>query len=157
MRNIGDYVVYKRDVCLIKNIYKNEFNNLECYELNPIDDDSLKITIPITNELIRDIISKDAANTLISNIKDINILDIPDKQLEAQYKKLLSSNRIEDLIPIIKTTYLKNKGREDNNKKASEKDKFYFDLAEKLLYNELSLSLNKSIDEVKNIIFAACN
>lgn len=156
MKKIGDYVVYKRDVCLINNIYINEFTNLKCYELKPIDDDTLKISIPITNSLVRNIMSQKEANTLISTIKDVDILDIPDKQLENQYKKLLSSNKIEDLIPIIKTSYLKNKGRVDNNKKVSEKDKYYFDLAEKLLYNELSISLNKSIDEVKNLIFASC-
>lgn len=156
MKNIGDYVVYKRDVCIINGIYINEFNNLKCYELHPIDDDSLKISIPITNTLIRDCLSKKEAINLISNIKDVNIIDIPDKQLENQYKKLLSSNKIEDLIPIIKTSYIKNKDRTDSNKKVSEKDKYYFDLAEKLLYNELSISLNKSIDEVKNLIFASC-
>lgn len=156
MKNIGDYVVYKRDVCLINNIYINEFNNLECYELKPIDDDTLKISIPITNSLIRNIMSPKEANSLIANIKDVAILDIPDKQLENQYKKLLSSNKIEDLIPIIKTSYIKNKGRVDSNKKVSEKDKYYFDLAEKLLYNELSISLNKSIEEIKNLIFASC-
>lgn len=156
MKNIGDYVVYKRDVCKINSIYVNEFNNLKCYELHPIDDDSLKISIPITNSLIRDCLTQKEAIRLIANIKDVNIIDMPDKQLENQYKRLLSSNKIEDLIPIIKTSYLKNKNRTDSNKKVSEKDKYYFDLAEKLLYNELSISLNKTIDEVKNLIFASC-
>ncbi len=157
MKNIGDYVVYKRDVCLVKKIYKNEFNNLECYELNPIDDDSLKISIPITNSQVRDIISTNDANNLIASIKNVEVLDIPDKQLENQYKKLLSSNRIEDLIPIIKTSYTKNSERVGSNKKVSEKSKYYFDLAERLLYNELSISLNKPKEEIKNLIFASCN
>lgn len=157
MKKIGDYVVYKRDVCVVKNVYKNELNDLECYELNPIDDDTLKITIPVDNSKIRDVISEAEASNLIANIKTIDILSLPDKQLENQYKKLLATDKVEDLIPIIKTTYTNNQKRSDNNKKVSEKSKYYFDLAEKLLYNELSISLNKTVDEIKNLIFASCN
>lgn len=156
MKNIGDYVVYKRDVCKINNIYINEFNKLKCYELHPIDDDSLKISIPITNSLIRDCLSQREALELIASIKDIKPLDMTDKQLENQYKKLLSSNKTEDLVPIIKTSYIKNKDREDHNKKINEKDKYYLDLAEKILFNELSVSLNKTVGEVRKIIFTSC-
>ena len=39
----------------------------------------------------------------------------------------------------------------------SEKDDTYFKLAEKYLYNELSISLNMSIEEVKNYIFKIVN
>lgn len=38
-----------------------------------------------------------------------------------------------------------------------EKDDTYFKLAEKYLYNELSISLNMSIEEVKNYIFKIVN
>ena len=37
-------------------------------------------------------------------------------------------------------------------KKISEKDNIYFNLAKKYLYTELAISLNKSIDEVKEYI-----
>ena len=35
----------------------------------------------------------------------------------------------EDLIKIIKTTYLRNKERLDNNKKTTDKDNYYFNQA----------------------------
>ena len=41
MFKIGDKVVYKRNVCTIKNIELNKFSNKECYILIPIDDESL--------------------------------------------------------------------------------------------------------------------
>ena len=45
MFKIGDKVVYKRKVCVIKDITLNKFTDKECYILIPIDDDSLKITV----------------------------------------------------------------------------------------------------------------
>ena len=44
MLKVGDCVVYKRDVCEIKNI--SEKDNINYYELVPVDDESLKIKIP---------------------------------------------------------------------------------------------------------------
>ena len=59
MFKIGKYVVYKRNVCVVKDIALNKFTNKECYILIPIDDDSLKITVPVElgNTQIRNIIS----------------------------------------------------------------------------------------------------
>lgn len=50
MYKINDYVVYKRDVCKIRDIKDSN------YVLNPIDDQTLTITIPQSNNFIRKII-----------------------------------------------------------------------------------------------------
>ena len=47
---------------------------------------------------------------------------------------------------------IRNEARLNEKKKISEKDTKYFDLAEKYLYNELAISLNKSFDETKKYI-----
>ena len=64
----------------------------------------------------------------------------------------MTSNTHENLIKIIKTTYLRNKERIDNNKKTTDKDTYYFNLAEKYLYEEFGIVLNKTFDEVKEYI-----
>ena len=108
--------------------------------------------------LLKNIISTDNAKKLISQITKIEpIKDINEKNLELKYKELLNTGTYEDLIKIIKTTYLRNENRLNNKKKVSEKDDTYFKLAEKYLYNELSISLNMSIKEVKNYIFKIVN
>ena len=100
--------------------------------------------------LLKNIISTDNAKKLISQITKIEpIKDINEKNLELKYKELLNTGTYEDLIKIIKTTYLRNENRLNNKKKVSEKDDTYFKLAEKYLYNELSISLNMSIEKVK--------
>ena len=58
----------------------------------------------------------------------------------------------EDLIKIIKTTYLRNQERLNKHKKVGDKDLTFFNQAEKLLYNELSYSLGITYEECKNYI-----
>lgn len=144
----NDYVVYKKNVCKIKEIKKIRDTNH--YVMFPIDDDTLKISVPIDNNFIKPIISKEEAMNLIKKIPLINPLDIDEKDLENDYKKLLQDNNLESLIIIIKTTYLRNEKRIHQKKKISEKDESYFIKAENRLYNELSICLQMSYEETKN-------
>ena len=146
MYKVGDYVVYKKDVCKIKNV------NSENYILTPIDDETLTITLPISNKLLRDLIDKDSCIELIRSIPNIEVIKVSDKLIENEYKKLLNSGNLEDLVKIIKTTYLRNKNRLSSHKKIGEKDDNYFKKAEKLLYNELSISLGLTFDETKDYV-----
>ena len=72
----GEYVVYKRNVCSIKEIKGNEY-----YILVPIDDKSLIISVPKsdTKNLLRNIISKDECEKLIESIPGIDVIKINDK------------------------------------------------------------------------------
>lgn len=156
----GDYVVYGHYICTIKDIRKNKLNGITYYVMNPIDDDSLIIDIPIEDRMghLRDVISSDNAKKLIERIPNINpIEDINEKNLEIKYKELLATGKYDDLIKIIKTTFLRNESRTNNKKKISEKDNNYFKIAEKYLYNELSISLNMSVEDVKDYIFRVVN
>lgn len=148
MFNIGDFVVYKRDVCKIVNI-KNEY-----YVLVPITDNSLKISVPVTNKFgfIRNLISKNEIMKIIKKIPNIETIETNDKLIENEYKNLMNTGSHEDLIKIIKTTYLRNKERIDNNKKIGDKDNNYFSLAEKYLYNEFAIVLNMSYDDTKKYV-----
>lgn len=150
MYNISDYVIYRKDVCRIKEI--KEKNGINYYVLAPIDDDSLKIELPVENNILKELISKEDALKLIEMIPSIEPIECNDKLIENEYKNLLSTGNKEDLIRIIKTTYIRNKERLDNKKKISDKDNNYFNKAEKILYNEFSIVLDMSCDEVKNYI-----
>ena len=151
----NDYLVYKKDVCKVKDIKKNGMNGTNYYILVPIDDETLIIDVPVDNKLgyLKDIISKEKADSLINNICNIEpIEDLDDKYIEKRYKELLYNGTHEDLIKIIKTTYLRNTNRLKNKRKLSDKDNDYFNKAEKYLYNELSIVYNMSFTETKNYI-----
>lgn len=152
----NDYLVYGKDVCQVEKIEEKKFNNEDYYLLRPIKNKSLKISAPVSDRAgkIRALITKEEINNLISKMPSLSIITTDDKFIESEYKKLLSNNTHEDLIRIIKTTYLRNKARLDNNKKIAEKDKTYFELAEEYLYNEFSIVLDKSYDETKEYIIS---
>lgn len=161
MYKIDDYVMYRHDVCKIKDIRENKLTGKTYYVMTPIDDESLIIDIPTEDKMgfLRNIISKEDAEKLINSIPSIEPLNgIRDKDLVYLYKELIiNTGTHENLIKIIKTTYLRNENRLNNKRKTSEKDSTYFKLAEKYLYNELSISLCMTIDEVKNYIIKVVN
>lgn len=150
--NISDYVVYKRDVCIIKDVKRNYYKNRDYYVLVPVYDDSLRIDVPVDSTLLRAVIIKERVYDIIQKIPDIKIIEEQDKVLENIYKDLLYNGGYDGLIRIIKTTYVRNKDRIDNKKKISEKDNMYFDLAERYLYSEFSVSLGMSYDDTKNYV-----
>ena len=156
MFKINDYVVYKKDVCKVIDI--KEFSGKKYYTLTPVEDSSLKINIPIDNEILRATLSKEEAMKVIDLIKNVDIVSLSnEKYLDQEYKRLLENGKYEDLISVIKTTYLRNQKRLNEKKKISEIDKRYFDIAESKLYDELAIPLNMTKEEVKEFIFTKLN
>lgn len=157
MFKIGDYVVYKRDVCKIDEIREKQFMNKDYYVMRPIDDATLKLDVPIdsSDEYLRSVISKEEALLLIAKIPSIKTVVSMDRMIENEYKALLQSGSLEDLVCIIKTTYLRNYERKQSGKKIGEIDDTYFHRAEKILYNELSVSLGMNFDDTKEYVIAS--
>ena len=152
MYNVGDYVVYKRDVCVVKEINKKYYKDMDYYKLEPINDNSLKLDVPVNNKYIRNIISREELDNIIDNIPNIDVIKCSDKYIENDYKSLMHSGRHEDLIKIIKTTYLRNKERIDNKKKVTDKDIMYFKKTEEYLYTEVSIVFGVSYEEAKKYV-----
>lgn len=152
MYKTNDFIMYKREVCKIKSLKEKYMNNQDYYQISPLHDESLLINVPVSSATIRPLISKTKALNIIDNIKNIPPIDSNDKNLENIYKELLTGENEEDLIKIIKTTYLRNKKKLDEGKKATSKDTDYFNIAEKLLYTELAAALNISKEECKEFI-----
>lgn len=152
MYKIDNYIIYKREVCKINDILPNYYNGNDYYILSPLSDNTLTIKVPVNNQEIRELITKEEIDKIIASIPKIDIIDASTKELEGIYKKLISNDNYEDLIKIIKTTYLRNEELVNNNKKATDKDTYYFNLAEKYLYEEFSIVLNLSYDETKEYV-----
>lgn len=150
MYKIGDNIVYKRDVCKIDEIKEKYVNNQDYYVLRPVFEPDLKIKIPTNNLNLRNLVSKEEIEKIINEIPSVNLIIKDNKEIEYEYKNLLNSYQMKDLIPIIKTTYLRNLEREKQKKKVSDIDLTYFEIAEKYLYDECSIVLDKSIEETRN-------
>lgn len=154
MYKVGNYVVYKREVCEVISIKEKKFMDMDYYVLVPISDNTLKIDVPVNNKMgyLRPLITKKEVEDIIKIIPNIKPIISTDRLIENEYRNLLNTNKHEDLIKIIKTTYLRNKERLDNNKKIGGKDDEYFKQAQNYLYSEFSIVLGMSYDETKKYV-----
>lgn len=152
MLKVGEYVVYKRDVCFIKEIKKNFLNHLDYVVLVLKKDESLKIEIPVTSKEIRNLLTKEEIKKIIKNMPKIKMISVEEKQLEQEYKRLLKEGTHENLIKIIKTAYLRNEKRILNKRKIGDKDNYFLELAERDLYYEFGTVLNLNLEQTKEYI-----
>lgn len=154
MFNVGDYIIYKRDLCIIKNIKDNERMKKTYYVLAPVEDDSLIIDVPVDNTFgyLRPVIKKEEAEQIINNIPNVDMIESNERMMENEYRNLMKSGTHEDLIKVIKTTYHRNEERRVAGKKIGDKDHNYFQKAETFLYNELSVALGMTYDECKEYV-----
>jgi len=157
MYKINDYVIYKREVCIIKET--KDIRTQEYYILENKEDPSLKVSVPVSQEaqLLRPLTSISVINETLDNIPNIKELDVNERNLEEQYRLLLQSSSLEDLVRIIKTTYIRNQIRLNKKKKMSDKDVHYQEIAEKYLYNEIAYSMNIPYEDAKNIVMERLN
>lgn len=140
------YIIYRKQVCEIL----DEQDGM--YTLRPISDDSITMKVPVNCNVLRNLITKKDIDKLLKEAKNIDVIDNYDKMIEQEYKNLLSTGELADIIKVIKTTYLRNEYRKNNNKKLSDKDVMYFEKAEKYLYEEFSVVLGKSYADTKKYV-----
>ncbi len=141
-----DYIVYRKETCKI--IEKED----GYYKLVPVNDTSIKYKVPVDSNFLKKVITKEEIDRLLLEIPEINTIDLGEKQIEQEYKELMKSGTHEDLVKIIKTSYLRNQIRILNNKRISEIDDEYFRRAEKYLYEEIGIVLNLSFENTKEYI-----
>lgn len=156
MLGVGDYIVYKKDICVISEI--KEIRGEDYFILKPVDDDSLTVSLPAQSNSYREIISSDDALNFIKRISSIDEVSANnDKALEVIYKKLIMSLDNDDLIRIIKTTYMRNKHRADKKKRPGSVDSYFLEEAEKRLFLELATALHLDIDVIKDMVVSELN
>ena len=141
-----DYIVYRKETCKI--IEKED----GYYRLVPVNDTSIKYKVPVDSNFLKKVITKEEIDRLLLEIPEINTIDLGEIQIEQEYKELMKSGTHEDLVKIIKTSYLRNQIRILNNKRISEIDDEYFRRAEKYLYEEIGIVLNLSFENTKKYI-----
>ena len=165
MYKIGDYIVKNGNgVCKVENILHLEMTGIDrnrlYYMLSPVNDENGKIYVPVDSSVqqLRKAMSMEEAYDLISRISDVQEISISnDKLREQKYKEIIKDFEPASLLCIIKTTYLRKKERLEKGKKSTAVDEHYLILAEKLLFSELCMALEKNKEEVHKLILDATN
>ena len=160
MYQIGDYVVKTGNgVCHIEDIRHLNMSDVDknrlYYLLVPVEDKGAKLYVPVDHEKsgIRRVMSRQEAWEIINKIPEIEEVTIEnDKLREQSYKEAIQSGRPEELVRIIKHTYLRRQKRTALGKKTTATDERYFKLAEEKLYAELAFALGKDKNEMRQFI-----
>lgn len=114
MFKVGDFVVYRRDVCRIKDYLEKHIKDMDYYRLEPVSDNTLKIDVPVNNKYLKGVLTEIEVEEIINSIPNIEVIQVEDKMLEQEYKRLLRNDDYDSLIKIIKTTYVRNNQRLNN-------------------------------------------
>lgn len=159
MYKVNEVVVYRKDIYRISEIRKGSSKEDTFFVLVPSqnDDGSLKIQVPASNKMgyLRKLSTKDEIEALIQRIPEIPVINGNNRMIENDYKARMKKPTLEDLVAIIKTTYLRNQERLDQNKKIGAVDNNYFKEAEKVLYQEIGTVLDMTVDQTRDYVVAA--
>lgn len=157
---VEDYVVYGNEgVCQITAIEALDLTGMNekkiYYVLQPVYRSGTVYTPVDTKVSMRPVITKEAAERLISEIPTIQAeTDGPTNAtfLKNKYTEMLLANDCSELIQIIKTITTKEDIAEKKNKKIGQTDKYYLRKAEDLLYSEFSIALDMPTNQVHTYI-----
>ena len=105
MFNVGNYVVYKRNVCIIKEL--KEVSGKKYYVLKPINDAGATLFAPVNNEKVeskmRRILTREEILELIETMPDEEANWIHNEnERKEKYKRIISSGDRVELIKMIK-------------------------------------------------------
>lgn len=156
MYSIGDYIVYKREVCEITDIKEKYIKGMDYYCMRSIRDKTLVLSVPTDSNLIRTILTHEEALKIIDRIDDI-IVEVDENNFDNMCKELMKTDKIEDLIKIIKLNHKRCEERINQGKKISDRDSDYLKKCESMFYIEMSLALSMSYDEVVEFIKSKVN
>lgn len=155
MFTVNEIVIYRKDIYRIKEIKEGNAKEENYYLLVPYQDDgSLRIQVPVTNKMgyLRKLSTKKEIEALIKRIPEIQVLQGNVRMLETEFRNMLKKPSLDDLVCIIKTTYLRNQERLVQNKKKGSADTAFFNEAEKILYQEIGAVLNLTSEQAKEYI-----
>ena len=159
---------FKHHVCTIAQKRENYLDGKDYWELHAVFEKSLKLFIACDaakSPAMRPVMQKQEAIDLIDSIADAKPVNLEDdaaataktsslqqRQIKEVYESYLKTLSPKDLVPIIKTCHERTIARKECGHQATAVDKKYLDLAEGLLCDELSISLEIPRDQVKDFL-----
>ena len=160
MYQVGDMIIYGGEgVCRVEAIGPIDMHginkNKPYYTLSPLYREG-KIYTPVDSKVfMRPVISREAAETLIRSIPDIEGDQYREKNLRLlneHYQSLIRTHQCEDMVQVIKSAYSRRQARHAQGSKPGQVDERYMKRAEELLHGELAVALGIRREEVADYI-----
>ena len=127
------------------------------YTLSPLNQKNSQIYAPVDSEktVIRKVLSERVCKDLVTDIPFIIPFHIEtEKDREKEYRQVLKSCDLRDIVSLIKYLYIKKLDLEEHGKKLNLLDKSSLQKAEKIVYSELQTVLGVEDDLVRNLILS---
>lgn len=160
MLKVNDYVRYgAKGVFQIVEIQKrrNKDNKKSNWFVlyNNCDGVDTKIVTPADNPTLRKIMSKEEALDLIRKMEDMEIIwDNNKRTRDETFHEILASSDMNKMAQLMKSIYFTRYEKLQEGKDISQRDKDVYNNAEKLLFEELSISLGIPKNEVLDFIMS---
>ncbi|WP_101877879.1 CarD family transcriptional regulator [Lachnoclostridium edouardi] len=158
----GEYVVSENSgVCKVLEVGPLDLNSSlvekkrEYYTMEPVSNRSGRIYVPVgsTKSRIRKVMNREAALKLIDSMKDIDLVWVDNERTrEQEYKNTIKDFSGEGWIRIMKTMYQRKQIRGTQGKRLTSIDEKYWKIAEKHLFEELSIALQIPYEKVGEFI-----
>lgn len=157
MLEIGNKIMYRDEVCTVREIIEQYKNDEDYYTLVSANDPSLVIYAPTrtAGDTIRPLMSAAKVKALIKSIPNIDIVDIASGNRGIEYKELLLEGSRESIIAIIKTAYVRQLTQAERRQKPSENDRVHLRQAERVLYSEIAAALGMTHEEAHQYVLLA--
>lgn len=159
MLEVGKIMAHKsHGICKIVEVL--QIGGLDYYKLVPSIDDTMSIFVPISkeNELLREVLTKDQADELVSYMKTIDdeIVEDTKERRDAFHKKLLSGD-LHDIAYLCRKLYLLKQSKGDTHTKFCITDSTMFEKAHKLLFDELAVAYSIDRNHIEEYIVELLN
>lgn len=158
----GDYIVYgSSGTCLVTDVTRLSIpgsdRKRKYYVLHPVSTDRSVIYSPVDNDkvTIRDVMSKEEAEQVLSEIPEIEQLSVKSEKLrEEQYKDIIKGSDFRACISMMKALLSKRKKRIQQGRKFTTVDEKYLREAYEILSDELSISLGEDKETAASILMS---
>ena len=161
---IGEKVVYKTNaVCTVESIETPAFSKdigKKYYKLRYLFSNGNEVVyVPLDSSVnLRKIMSEEQANECFDILKNKEIHSTEIRQpsrLGEHYQSLLSDGSIEGTLSVLKELMLKERNNAELGKGLKQVEEHYLGIVEKAVTEELSIVLEKEIEEIKQMIIKA--
>ncbi|GEL76346.1 CarD family transcriptional regulator [Tenuibacillus multivorans] len=154
MFNVGDVIVYSvHGLSKVEDICEKTFSSVTktYYVLRPLDQDNLTISAPVDSDkvVMQKLLDTEESEEILQsfNQQGISWIENP-RQRFNKYQEIVKTGDRKEIAKIANTLMKKNLELSLNNKKLYDQDHKILDSIQYLLFEELAISLDKTVDEI---------
>ncbi|RDU34625.1 CarD family transcriptional regulator [Neobacillus piezotolerans] len=159
MFSIGDFMIYSaHGICKVDDICEKTVSGITktYYVLHPIDNyGDLTISSPVDNEKVNmlELMTQGEANELLESFRYPGLKWIENPNIRnRQYNDIVKTGNRKEIAKVVKTLMQKKLDAELHGKKLYESDRRLLDHIQHVLFKELAISLDTTVEEINEMV-----